>query len=251
MFTDALGELYDLLPRNLVACCEEFESPKGTCLFKAGDKPERMFFVVSGEVVLERPGLQGTSVIVQRTRRGFIGEASLQSAHYHCDGRVVSNARVVRIPIHLLRHALAHDPAFAGRWIGMLNNEVKRLRLQCERLSLNKVQERLLHFLTTEGDMGCFPIGAGIKSLAAELGVSHEALYRCIYAMEKLGSLLRTETHLCLVQTADPAAPKAQKLSPGVSMSRSGGLRQRQPAVGRLDEISNAFLRAQAAGLRK
>jgi hypothetical protein len=81
----------------------------------------------------------------------------------------------------------------------MLNKEVKRLRLQCERLSLTKVQDRFVHLLETEGDEGRFPIGAGIKSLAAELGVTHEALYRCIYAMEKQGKLKRTETHLCLI----------------------------------------------------
>jgi len=199
MFTDALKELHELLPKSLMDSCEAIESPKGTYLFKAGDKPERMFFVVSGEVVLERPGLQGTSVILQRTRRGFVSEASLKSAKYHCHSQVVANAKIVQIPIGKVRHAIDSDPAFAGRWIGMLNNEVKRLRLQCERLSLTKVQDRFVHLLETEGDEGCFPIGAGIKSLASELGVTHEALYRCIYAMEKAGSLKRTETHLCLI----------------------------------------------------
>ncbi|OIQ74991.1 transcriptional activator FtrB [mine drainage metagenome] len=199
MLTDALEELHELLPKGLIASSEELELPKGTCLFKAGDKPERMFFVVSGEVVLERPGLQGSCVILQRTRRGFVSEASLKSAQYHCHGQVVANARIVQIPICQVRDAMDRDPAFAGRWIGMLNKEVKRLRLQCERLSLTKVQDRFVHLLETEGEEGRFPIGAGIKSLAAELGITHEALYRCIYAMEKEGKLKRTETHLCLI----------------------------------------------------
>jgi len=199
MITDALKELHDLLPKPLIASCEELETAKGTCLFKAGDKPERMFFVVSGEVILERPGLQGTSVILQRTRRGFVSEASLQSAKYHCHGQVVAVSKVVQIPILQVRDAMDSDPAFAGRWIGMLNKEVKRLRLQCERLSLTKVQDRFVHLLETEGDDGRFPIGTGIKSLAAELGITHEALYRCIYAMEKHGMLLRNQTHLCLI----------------------------------------------------
>ena len=198
MFTDAIEELHELLPKGLIASCEEIEPPKGTFLFKAGDKPERMFFVVSGEVVLERPGLQGAPVILQRTRRGFVSEASLKSEKYHCHGLVVANAKIVQIPIRLVRDAMDNDPAFAGRWIGMLNKEVKRLRLQCERLTLAKVQDRLVHLLETEGDKGRFPIGAGIKSLAAELGVTHEALYRCIYAMEKLGTLKRNASHLCL-----------------------------------------------------
>ena len=83
----------------------------------------------------------------------------------------------------------------------------KRLRLQCEPLSLTKVQDRFTHMLETDGDMGCFPLGSGIKSLTAELGVTHEALYRCIYAMKKQGTLLRAVTHLCLVKPADQKAP--------------------------------------------
>jgi CRP-like cAMP-binding protein len=199
MFTDPLDELYDLLPKGLIDSCQEIAPPKGTCLFRAGDKPERMFFVVSGEVVLERPGLQGSSVILQRTRRGFVSEASLKSAQYHCHGQVVINTKLVQIPIRPVREAMDSDPAFAGRWIGMLNKEVKRLRLQCERLSLNKVQDRFVHLLETEGENGCYPIGAGIKLLAAELGVAHEALYRCIYAMERQGKLKRNDVSLCLV----------------------------------------------------
>jgi CRP-like cAMP-binding protein len=207
MFANALEELYELLPKNLIASCEEIAPPKGIHLFKAGDKPERMFFVISGEVVLERPGMQGSTVILQRTRRGFVSEASLKSEKYHCHGQVVANARIVQIPVRKVRDAMDSDSAFAGRWIGMLNKEVKRLRLQCERLSLTKVQDRLIHLLETEGEKGCFPIGAGIKSLAAELGVTHEALYRCIYAMEKIATLQRTATHVCLTKPADQKAP--------------------------------------------
>lgn len=206
MLTDALEELHELLPKSLISSCEEVEPPKGTCLFRAGDKPGRMFFVVSGEVVLERPGRQGAAVILQRTRRGFLSEASLRSAKYHCHGQVVANAKIIQIPIRQVRDAMDNDPAFAGRWIDMLNKEVKRLRLQCERLSLGKVQDRFVHLLETEGNDGRFPIGTGIKSLASELGVTHEALYRCIYAMEKRGTLKRTETHMCLAGLPDTRA---------------------------------------------
>lgn len=198
MFADAYKELHALLPKHLIDHCVEIETSQGTCLFTAGHKPTHMFFVASGEVVLERPGLQGASVILQRTRRGFISEASLKSPNYHCHGQVVANSQIIQIPIREMREALDTDPAFSGRWINMLNKEVKRLRLQCERLSLTKVQERLAHLLETEGENGAYPIGAGIKSMAGELGVTHEALYRCIYAMEKNGALTRGDGFLRL-----------------------------------------------------
>ncbi|MBE2262263.1 MAG: Crp/Fnr family transcriptional regulator [Burkholderiaceae bacterium] len=200
MFADAaIHELHQLLPVRLTDLFEQVDKPRGTCLFKAGEKPSHMFFVVRGEVILERPGLQGASVILQRTRRGFVSEASLKSPKYHCDGQVVANATIIQIPVRDVTAAMDEDPAFAGRWIAMLNRELRRLRLQCERLSLTTVQARLAHLLETEGENGRFPIGAGIKSIAAELGVTHEALYRCIYSMERQGRLQRADQYLWLL----------------------------------------------------
>lgn len=191
-------ELAALLPAALHAHCETCAVPKGTRLFGLGQRPRAMHFVERGEVVLERPGAQGELVVLQRTRHGFVGEASLQSARYHCDARAVSASVVTRIPVRDIRAALEQDPAFAMRWVGMLNREVRRLRMQCERLSLHRVQDRLLHLIETEGRDGCYPLGAGLKSLAGELGVTHEALYRCVAALEQRGVLGRDEAGLRL-----------------------------------------------------
>lgn len=127
-----------------------------------------------------------------------MGEASLQSARYHCDGKVIVSSEISQIPIRELRLALDNDPKFASRWIAMLNREVKRLRLQCERLSLNKVQDRLRHLIETGGQKSKYPLGAGLKSLAPELGVTHEALYRCVSEMEKNKLLRRDDGYLVL-----------------------------------------------------
>lgn len=192
-FTQIHPELADLLPASLHASCVTARHEKGECLFAAGDMPVHMFFIVSGEVALERVGAQGSLLVLQRSRHGFIGEASLQSDRYHCEGRVILPSAITRVPVVQIRAALDSDAAFASRWIAMLNREVRRLRLQCERLSLNKVQDRLLHLLETEGQDGTYALGTGLKSMAADLGVTHEALYRCVADCEKKG-LLRRES---------------------------------------------------------
>ena len=106
------------------------------------------------------------------------------------------------MPVAALRAALASDPAFASRWIGMLNREVRRLRLQCERLALHRVQDRVLYLLATEGEAGCYPVPGGLKSLAAELGVTHEALYRALAALDQAGRLAREDGVLRLLPVA-------------------------------------------------
>lgn len=191
-------ELAALLPAGLHAQCETGAVAKGTRLFELGQRPRAMHFVESGEVVLERLGAQGELVVLQRTRHGFVGEASLQSAKYHCDARAVAASVVTRIPVKDIRAALEQDPAFAMRWVGMLNREVRRLRMQCERLSLHRLQDRLLHLIETEGQDGRYPLGAGLKSLAGELGVTHEALYRGVAELERQGLLRRDGASLCV-----------------------------------------------------
>lgn len=177
--------LRSLLPPALLAALVPVRLPKGERLFLQRQRPRHMYFVVSGEIVLERIGAQGNAVVLQRVRRGFIAEASLQSGSYHCDGRVTADGEAVALPLDALRDELARNPGFALRWIRMLNDEVRRLRAQCERLSLRGVGERLLHAIETEGVDGRLAVPSGLKSLASELAVTHEALYRAVATLEK------------------------------------------------------------------
>jgi len=188
--------LRKLLPLEIQAQCASSPCTRGDLLFKQGKMPTQMLYVTCGEVVLQRLGRTGGSVVLQRARRGFIGEASLDSVRYHCDAVVTMSGEVVAIPLEAIKQALAADSGFAGRWIAMLNQEVKRLRAQCERLSMRGVAERLLHLIEAEGSEGRLPLGGGLKSMASELGVSHEALYRAVAELEKNGRLRRREDFL-------------------------------------------------------
>ncbi len=192
--------LHNLLPASLHGLCTATSVKKGSLLFQTGKKPQWMFFVVDGEVTLERLSQQGDPVVLQRTRHGFVSEASLQSAKYHCDARAVANSDLVQIPIQDLAAALRSDADFSARWISMLNQEVKRLRLQCERLSLKSVKERVRHLIHTEGQDGTYTVNTGLKSLASQLGVTHEALYRTLADLEKSGEIERSDRALKLVR---------------------------------------------------
>jgi CRP-like cAMP-binding protein len=200
------AELRSLLPAALHALCEQRRHERGSLLFETGRRPASMHFVSDGEVVLQRIGEDGEVVVLQRTRHGLVAEASLQSDRYHCDAVAVADAQVTRVPRQALLAALTTDAAFALRWIGMLNKEVRRLRQQCERLSLHTVEARLLHLVRTEGEAWGLPIDAGLKTLAPEIGVTHEALYRCVAGLEKRGLMTRAQGRLVL-RTAQGREP--------------------------------------------
>ena len=192
--------LKTLLPPPIHELCTGVYYKKNDRLFLTGKKPEWMFYVIAGEVTLERTGLQGEPVVLQRTRLGFVSEASLKTAKYHCDGLAITDTNVIKVPINELAAALDRDPDFASRWITMLNAEVKRLRLHCERLSMKSVKDRVLHLINTEGKNGEYPTKTGLKSLAGELGVTHEALYRTLAALEKAKTISRDEGLLALTR---------------------------------------------------
>jgi CRP-like cAMP-binding protein len=191
-------ELLTLLPPPLQAAVEPVVLERGKTLFVQGARPVALFYVVCGEMVLERAGLQGQTVVLQRVRRGFVAEASMQSSRYHCSGLATVAGQACRLPMPLLKAALQDDSRFAVRWIGMLNDEVRRLRAQTERLSLKGVEARLLHLIETEGRSGRLAIESGLKSLSAQLGVTHEALYRTVAALERQGRLARRDAVLLL-----------------------------------------------------
>ena len=199
--------LRKLLPGSLTASAYHVELCKGDRLFLQRQRPRRMYFVVGGEIVLERMGEQGHALVLQRVRQGFLAEASLQSGSYHCDALVTAPGRAVALPIEPLKAALAADPEFALRWIGMLNAEVRRLRAQCERMSLKGVNERLLHMIETEGVDGRLRTASGLKSLATELAVSHEALYRALAGLEKAGLIFREPGGIALQRCTRHSPP--------------------------------------------
>ena len=187
-----------LLPPEIQGECEAGLVKKQDRVFLAGDMPVWMFYVISGEVTLERSGMHGESVVLQRTRQGFISEASLKVARYHCDAVAISDTHVIKVPVKALTQSLDQDPSFASRWINMLNSEVRRLRLHLERLNMKSIRDRLIHLIETEGKDGKFPIPSGLKTLAGELGVTHEALYRAIAALQSEGLLKKEDGRLIL-----------------------------------------------------
>jgi len=192
--------LTTLLPKQMHPLCEGAYYKKHQRLFLTGERPHWMFFVVRGEVTLERTGLQGEPVVLQRTQLGFVSEASLKVSKYHCDALAITDTTVIKVPAKELAATLDRDADFASRWISMLNTEVKRLRLHCERLSMKSLKDRVLHLINTEGVNGEYQVNTGLKSLAGELGVTHEAMYRTLAALEKSKTIRREDGRLTFIR---------------------------------------------------
>ena len=180
--------LKELLPKGLLGQCHAHHFEKGDYLFHQGKKPEYMFFIVSGEAVLTRTSSHGEPTTLQRCKGGFLSEASLLTDAYHCDAIATHNGQAITLPIKSLRDALA-DSKFSMKWVQLLSKEIMRLRTQSERLGLKDIRSKLIHLIETEGKQGVLILQSDFKSMASEIGVTHEALYRAIATLEKEGLL--------------------------------------------------------------
>lgn len=192
-----LSPLLAALPAAARLRTRRIQVPRQGTVFCRGDRPQAMFFVLTGEVRLLRRSRAGDDIVLQRARRGFLAEASLDQSTYHCDAVAAQDSALLAIDRKAFAEALRR-PEIGDRWCDHLARELRKVRAQSERLSLKTARERIVHFIETEGEGGEVELGRSKKDWAGELGVTHEALYRALARMEQHGELIVDGTRLRL-----------------------------------------------------
>ncbi|RNJ48093.1 Crp/Fnr family transcriptional regulator [Methylocystis hirsuta] len=149
----------------------------GQYLFRLGDKVRVVYFIEEGSVHLVRHQADGSALILERAASGSIlAEASLYSDVYYCDAIATALTRILAVPKREIRARLATSPGFSEAWTKYLAHEVQRARLHAEILSLRTIAERLDTWIAWHD--GHVPEKGEWKSVAQQIGVSPEALYR-------------------------------------------------------------------------
>lgn len=191
---------FALIPDRLRSRAERWDLEAGETLFRIGDTVTAVFSVIQGEVRLVRRGRNGTEVILQRARNGFFAEASLSSKVYHCDALAAGESTLIRFPVQAFRDALDDDATFRDAWMAHLARELRKVRTHCERLSLHSASDRIIHYLESEGTDGYVDLTQTRKAWAAELGLTHEALYRTLKRLEVEGTIAVDGTKIGLLR---------------------------------------------------
>jgi len=181
------------IPAQLREQASELHVAAGMIVANLGSRPKFMYFIRAGEIRLRRLSINGAEVVLQRGTYGFVAEASLATAAYHCDIVAVEDSVLLAFPIKPFAELLRTDTSFANYWMTTLAREVRSLRAQCERLALRTARERIQHYIESEGRDGRLELRQTRKAWAAELGLTHEALYRTLSSMTAEGAV-RLET---------------------------------------------------------
>lgn len=190
------------IPAQLREQASELHVATGKIVASLGSRPKFMYFISTGEIRLRRLSINGAEVVLQRGTHGFVAQASLASTAYHCDIVAVVASTLLTFPIKPFAQLLQTDTAFANYWMTTLAREVRALRAQCERLALRTARERIQHYIESEGRDGRLELRQTRKAWSAELGLTHEALYRTLSAMVAEGALtMEAGEHLVLTLT--------------------------------------------------
>jgi len=195
--------LKDWLPAAAHAAAIDRKLKSGQALFRFGDKTAGFYEVISGRVRLVRVDCAGQEIVLHVAGPGdTLAEASLFSPVYHCDAIASTNAAVRIYPKTAMLGAFEKDPAAARAFTATLARQVMNLRTRIEQRNIRSARDRIRHYLgVNAGADGCtVELHNTLRETSAELGLTHEAFYRTLAAMERSGEIKRSRNKITLLR---------------------------------------------------
>jgi CRP-like cAMP-binding protein len=176
----------------------------GELLFRQGDPAVAIYKVESGRLRLIRRTVDDHLVILHTARRGeFFAEASLFADAYHCDAVAATPSSIRVYPKQIVMEAMRKDPALAEAFMARLARQLQELRARMELRNIRSARDRVLQYLRLRAGIHgrSIAIEGQLQDMAAEIGMTREALYRSLAALETEGQLTRTETAILLTKS--------------------------------------------------
>lgn len=193
----------DWLTRTVQAAGVERALKAGQSLFRSGQRTAGFYMVISGSVRLARVDRAGREAVLHVASAGeTLAEASPFAPVYHCDAIAMTDAIVRLYPKALVLVEFERNPKAAQAFMTMLARQVMNLRTRLEQRNIHSAHDRIWHYLAlnTGADGRTVKLTGTLKNLAAELGLTHEALYRTLAEMAAAGEIERLKGKIRLIE---------------------------------------------------
>jgi CRP/FNR family transcriptional regulator, dissimilatory nitrate respiration regulator len=189
----------DPLPASLESGSTVRVLAPGELLFRQGDPAAAIYKVETGRLRLIRRTVDDHLVILHTARRGeFFAEASLFAEAYHCDAVAAVQSRVRVYQKAMVMDALRTEPALAEAFMARLAHQLQEIRARMELRNIRSARERVLQYLRLRVHNRSIAVEGQLQDIAAEIGITREALYRTLAALEAEGCLTRMGTAILL-----------------------------------------------------
>lgn len=191
----------DFLPRPVRDRSKLRVLKAGEALFRQGDRATAIFAVEQGRLRLLRHTIDDREVVLHTARKGEVfAEAALFSGVYQCDAVAAVASQVRAYPKREILGVFRSDPALGERFMAVLAHQIHALRSRLEERNIRSARERVLNHLVLAADAESCTVrlDGTLMDLAAEIGLTHEVLYRTLAALEKGGAIKRTGSGIVL-----------------------------------------------------
>lgn len=141
-----------------------------------------MFFLHRGAIEVIRHTEAGQKITLFRAAPGdTLAEPALFSEVCHCDAVADGASRVTRIERRAVLDLPGADPAFALAPVERLAGQVRGYRRRLELMAIRSAPDRVMAGLADGRLTG------SVVDFAAELSLTHEAVYRALAALTRDG----------------------------------------------------------------
>jgi CRP-like cAMP-binding protein len=185
------AELPDYMPESVRREARPLRLRRKESLFQQGEPVTAIYFVRQGELEAARFSPEGDLLVMLRAKAGeFFAELALAVECYGCSAYAKVDSELLALPKSAVLSALQNDKVFG---MVFLQSQMKNARRQCsryERVRLRRAEDRIVHYLITEGGAdGSVTLEGPLTDWAAELGLQPESLYRALARLRAEGRI--------------------------------------------------------------
>jgi CRP-like cAMP-binding protein len=201
---DAFG--LDQAPKSLRVRLRHRDLGAGATLFRQGDPAVASYVIERGRIALVRHTSEGRRVTLFTAGQGeSFAEAALFSKVYHCDAVAEVPSRVTIVPKAELHAVLKLRGQAAERLTARLAHQVQALRTRLELRSIRSARERVYQalILAAGPDGQTVKLESPLKTMASEIGLTQEAFYRAMAALEADRRIRRRGRRIDLLACSD------------------------------------------------
>ncbi|MEW5729492.1 MAG: Crp/Fnr family transcriptional regulator [Pseudomonadota bacterium] len=160
----------------------------GETVYRLGDPADALYRLVRGRVRLRAGG--------QALHTAYPGELFGEGALFrdaHVDEAVAERMSVVEVlPRRPILLYLRAHPDLNLAFSAYLANQLEKTRARAELLRLKSARDRILTYLAQAGAAsGPITLDRPLTTVAAEIGLTHEAFYRTLRVLETEGVIVR------------------------------------------------------------
>ena len=189
------------LPASLREATVHRELDAGELLYRRGDEATAIFVVKRGRLRLFSYTTEGKPVPLYTIRPGeCVSEAALYATHYCGDVIAEVASRVAILSKKAVLDAFHENPFLSDEFGVLMTRRFNLLRIRLELRNLQSASERILQYLQATVPLGddTIKIDRPLKSIADDIGLTHESFYRTLKKLVKDGVISRRKGSLQL-----------------------------------------------------